>query len=438
MARLWRLRWVRLLAGALAFATVTVFTYLVAHPRMFTGFAVYDDEGYMLVALNSFIDHGSLYDDVFTQYGPFYYEAWGALYSVLGLAVDHENGRIVTTFVWVLTSLTIGLATWRMTRSVVLGLATQMLVFGAVGTVVNEPMHPGGILILLLAVAIGISCLVRERSAPLAMAALGGVVAALTLVKINVGAFALASLALACVATYSVLAGRRWIRIPVEVAFVAIPLLLVTSKLDEAWARHYGVHVAVAALALVIALRARDREPRSTEELWWLAGGLIAVGLAACFAILAAGTTPAGLIDGVIGQPLRQPDAFSIALGLSRGTYALDFVALAAACGYWYVARGRTGQSGSAWIALTATLSIAIGVTMALSVIGRSPLLDPVLSPGYQLAMLSFAWVALAPPPGAPDRGTSFARLLLPVLAVPQALHAFPVAAARCSGRPSC
>jgi hypothetical protein len=426
--RLWRLRWVRLSLAVLAFVAVTVVTYEVAHPRIFVGFASYDDEGYMLTALGSFLDHGHLYNDVFSQYGPFYYEAWGAVFSILGLPVDHESGRVVTSLAWVASSLGLGLATWRMTRSALLGLATQTMVFGGLVTLVNEPMHPGGIICLLLATIVGISCLVRDEASPYAMAALGGAVMALILVKVNVGGFALASLALACVVSYPVLARRRWIRPLVEVGFVAIPLLLIFSKVGESWARHYAVHVAAAALALVIALRARRPRERADEELWWLVGGLIAVGLTVCLAILAAGTTPAGLVKGVIEQPLRQSDAFSIPLGLTNGTYLLDFLAIAGALGYWYAERNRVGPPRPAVTALASAVGIAIGITMALSVIGRTPLLDQVVVPGYPLALLGFAWVALVGPTGPAEAPTAFPRLLLPALAVLQSLHAYPVA----------
>ena len=60
--------------ASLAFAAVTLVNILIAVPSMFVGFESYDDQGYMLIALRSFSDHGSLYKNVFTQYGPFYYE----------------------------------------------------------------------------------------------------------------------------------------------------------------------------------------------------------------------------------------------------------------------------------------------------------------------------------------------------------------------------
>jgi hypothetical protein len=426
--RIWRRNWVRLAIGAAAFAAVTVVTVLVGHPRMFTHFAPYDDEGYMLIALKSFLQHGHLYDDVFSQYGPFYYEFWGGFFEIFGIPVTHDGGRTATLVAWVLASLLFGLALWRMTRSILLGLATQMLVFGAIITVVNEPMHPGGLICLLLGTIVALSCLVRARTSPLAMGLLGGAVMALILVKINVGAFALIAVGLACVVSYPELARRRWLRPALELFFVAVPLLLMTSKFGEAWARHYAVHVAIAALAVVIALRARSAPPRSGEELWWLLGGLVVVGVTVSAAIVASGTTPGGLVDGVIVQPLGLSNAYFTPLALSSRTYLLDLLALVGAGSFWYFRRDRSHHASPALLSLTAALSILIGLEMALSVIGKTVLFDITAFSGYQFGLLAFAWVALIPAPGDEDADTAFPRLLLPPLAVLQALHAFPVA----------
>jgi hypothetical protein len=426
--RIWQRQWVRVAVALLCFGVVTLVTVLIAHPRMYSGFANYDDEGYMLIALKSFLNHGHLYDDVFTQYGPFYYEFWGAFFEIFGIPVNHDGGRTAAIFAWVAAALLFGLASWRMTRSILLGLAVQMLVFGAIITVVNEPMHPGGTICLLLGAIVALSTLVRARTSPMAMALLGGAVAALILVKINVGSFALISLALACAVSYPQLLRRRWLRPAVEVLFVAVPLLLMTSKFGEAWARHYAVHVALAAFAVVVALRAREVPRRANEELPWLLGGLVALGLTVCFAVLAAGTSPGGLIDGVIRQPLRQSDAFSIPLGLANRTYLFDLLGVLGALSYWYFARGRTRPSSPAFVSLASVLSIVIGVEMALATVGKTALFDLTNFPGYQFTFLAFAWVALLPLAGEEDEETSFPRLLLPLLAVLQALHAFPVA----------
>jgi hypothetical protein len=411
--------------GLVAFALLTAATAVVAYPRMFTGLAAYDDEGYMLTALKSFVNHGHLYDDVFTQYGPFYYEAWGGLFSLFGIPINLDSGRMATMVAWIVTSLTLGLASWRMTRSLLLGLVTQMLVFAALSVAVNEPMHPGGIICLLLAAIVAISCLVRERGSPFAAGLLGMAVAALVLVKINVGGFALAAVVLVCVVSYPALSSRRWLRLLVEVGFVAIPVVLLQSKLGEDWGRDYAIHVCAAALAIVIALRARDSGPRPSEELWWLGGGFLLAALTVLLGIVAAGTSLGGLFDGMITQPLRQVDAFSIPLVQSNRIFPLDAIALGGALAYWYASRGRAEPLYLGPV--TSVLSILVGIEMALALMGESLPFDSISAAAYQLSLLGFAWVALIPAPGA-SPATSFARLLLPPLAVLQALHAFPVA----------
>jgi hypothetical protein len=425
--RLWREPRVRIAVAVLAFAAVTVVTYLIVHPRLFTGFAAYDDEGYMLTALKGFVNHGELYDRIFTQYGPFYYEAWGGLFSLFGIPVDHDSGRMVVTFVWVLTSLGLGLAAMRITGSLLLGLGTQMLVCGSLWTLATEPMHPGGIICLLLTAIVAISCFVRDRVSVYSMAALGAAVAALLLVKINLGAFALASVALACVVSYPALRRPRWLRPLVELGFVAIPFVLMFGKLGESWARHYAIHVSAAALAAVIVLRARESERRPREELVWLLGGFVLLAVFVCAAIIASGTSFSGLIDGVVRQPLRQADAFTIPFTFSKRLYGVDLLALGAAGAYWYATRRRSGPPSGAWMGLTSLFSVGIGVFMALSVIGKLLPFEAGSLPGYQLSFLAFAWLALITPVR-PRPAVSFATLLLPLLAILQALHAYPVA----------
>lgn len=431
-AGLLRARGVRLGCGVLSFVAVTVVTYPIARCRIFTGFASYDDEGYMLISLKSFLNHGSLYDDVFTGYGPFYYEFWGGVFSIFRISVNHDGGRTMTMVVWVLSSLLIGLSTWRMTGYSVLGLATQVIVFAALRSLVAEPMHPGGIIVLLLATIVTISCFVRDRTSRFSMALLGGAAIALILVKINVGTFALAAVVLVCVVSYPALARRRWLRPVVEVGFVALPLLLMTSKAGESWARHYALHVAVAALAVVIVLRARCIGHRDSKELWWLGGGLLVVGVTVSLAILATGTSPSGLIDGIILQPLRLPSTYSDPLRLPNLVFVFDLLALVGVLGYWYVVRNREARPSPTWTSLISGLSILVGLYMEFSVVGWAPvglyMAFSVVGWAHPLSVLSFAWVALTQPPGKPDERTQFARLLLPALAVLQGLHAFPVA----------
>lgn len=421
-----RLPEVRAILAAAGFAAITVVTVATARYQMFTSVANYQDEGYMLVALKSFISHGSLYDYVFTQYGPFFYEFWGGIFSLFGIPVVQSSGRDAVLVVWILISLGLGVAMLRITGSILLGLATQALVYPALSVFANEPMHPGSLICLLLAMILGLACFFRVRPSLWPAALLGATVAALVLVKINVGVFAVAAVLLSCVVVYPALNGRRWLRTAMEAGVVLLPFVLMAAELGEAWARLYALHVAVAMLAIVIVLRARSFEPRANQELLWLGGGFVAMVAVVCAAIFATGTSVAGLIEGVIIQPLGQRDAFKIPLGLADRVYAFDLLALTSAAGYWFATR-RGARPGALWQAMIGALSILIGVEMAFSVIGKTFPADALTLPGYQFSFLAFAWLALAPVPGE-DRATAFARLLLPSLAVLQALHAFPVA----------
>jgi hypothetical protein len=421
-------RRVRLAIVFLSFAVITALTALIAHPKMFFGFSAYDDEGYMLTALKSFINHGHLYDDVFTQYGPFYYDFWGGFFSLFGITVTHDSGRSVVMVIWVLSSLVFGLSIWRITGSVLLGLGTQILTFGALEVLVNEPMHPVSSIALMLALIVAISTFVGSGRSRWAMGLLGAVVAAMVLTKINVGVFALISVALACAVSYQQFWGRRWPRLLVELVFVAIPVLLMASKFDEGWARHYSVHVFSTALAVVIALRATRPARRELGELRWLIGGFLILALASCIAVVATGTSIHGLWEGVIRQPLRQSDAFTIPMLLSKRLYAFDLISVGGALAYWYASRRRTA-AGPVWLALASVFAIVVGLTMAFSVVGQLlPFNDRSLT-GYQLSMLPFVWVALAATTSGDESGPfAFARILLPALAALQGLHGYPVA----------
>lgn len=418
---------------AALFGAVAVATWIAAYPRMFAGFASYDDEGYLLISLQQFLAHGSLYDDVFSQYGPFYYEAWGGLFSLFGIGVTHDAGRFATLAAWVFSSLALGISAYRMTRSVWLGAAVQIAAFAGLSVMTQEPMHPGGLVAALLAAIVLISTGIGERSAPRIAALLGAAVAALILVKVNVGAFAFISLALTCSVLYAPIAGRAWLRLGVATLFVAVPVLLMAGKLSQESVLHYAAHVFVAALCLAVVLIARREEAwRPSVELRWLVGGLVGAGLLICLVIVLLGTSPAGLYEGVIGQPLRQPNAFTIPLQLPDGILLLDAVALIGALVYVGVERLQPDLAEAGWWRIAVSVAcLLVGLELILATIGWALPFDEGASRfgGFPLSMLAFAWVALVRPPGVPsDRAVVFCALFLPALAVLQGLHAYPVA----------
>ena len=103
----------------------------------------------MLLSLRGFVAGEVLYRDVWSVYGPFYYELFGGLFSLTGWSIDTDAGRSIVIVLWVATSLMLGLAAHRLTGRLALGVSAMAVSFAALHVLVNEPMHPQGACVLL-------------------------------------------------------------------------------------------------------------------------------------------------------------------------------------------------------------------------------------------------------------------------------------------------
>src|SRR5262249_5447448 len=133
---------------------------------------------------------------------------------------------------------------------------------------------------------------------------------------------------------------------------------------------------------------------------------------------LANGTSPWGLLDGVLLDPLRSPQRYTVGLLLPADSVGWALGSLVACIGFVIVRRGDTSPR----------LRLALGlaqVVMAL-VIGTIPLtIRRRQAMGISLPGL---WIALASTENSDaDPGRTGKRLLI-TLATLQALHAYPVA----------
>src|SRR5262249_14126178 len=105
----------RVATAVAAFGVTTAVVALLAYFLIFSYFAEYDDEGYLLISLRSFRQGQALYDTVFSQYGPFYYAFMDGLRSVLRLEWTHDAGRFITLGIWTSTSPLSGLLIFALT-----------------------------------------------------------------------------------------------------------------------------------------------------------------------------------------------------------------------------------------------------------------------------------------------------------------------------------
>jgi hypothetical protein len=415
---------------AVALYSLAVLAAIVAaYLALFSQFAGWDDEGTLLVTVKAFAHGEVLYRDVYSEYGPFYYELFGGLFALTGKAVTTDASRTIVIFLWVGASLFYGIAAQRLTGRLALGLAAMGAAFSVLYVLQAEPMHPQGLCALLLAGFVLLAVLGPSRRPAWIGGAAGAVLGALLLTKINLGGFAIAATVLAGVLAVESLNARRWLVWLAIAGFLAMPIMVLSRDLTEGWTRELMLIELLAMAALVTAswpqLASRPGDPGPT--LRWLLGagaGLILAFAAILVAIFFTGPTPADVYDGVITQALRVRDVLITPLNFPGA--AVDW-AIATLLASVLVARLRplAGPGPSIWPGL---LRAAAGLTILLVVAHIVPIgFNPTSQNPIVLPML-LAWVAAIPPAGPPEPTYKrFLRVLLPALAVAETLQVYPV-----------
>lgn len=416
------------LTAILAYAIVAIAATITAYSTIFTTFAPYDDEGTLLVGLRAFVEGEALYRDIWSVYGPFYYELFGGFFSLFGLDVTTDASRSVVVVVWVATSLCFGLVAQTLTRNLWLGLAAMIAAFAALGVLANEPMHPQGLCVLLLG---AFSLLVVRGPSKRALwlgAGCGALLAALVLAKVNLGVFAIAAVVAAAAFTAWPFAGRAWIRWLVAAAILALPGVVLARDLDLAWARELMLIEMLAIGAVLVAARplrptGPDRELLRTL-LGGVAGFLVAV-VAILVALLLTGPSLGDAYDGIVRKAFGIRDLLLAQTPFPAGTTLVWGIgALTAAYLATRVLRSQEGRP-ALWSALLRTLAglatwfgIAHVVVVGFNPSSANPVIVPML----------VAWIAVIPPAGLAETPYKrFLRVLLPALAIAETLQIYPV-----------
>ncbi len=377
---------------------------------MFSVFQPYDDEGYFLWTLRDYLGGHPVYQ----FYGPFYYELMGGVFRVLGLEVNTDNGRIVTLVLWLLGSLIGGLAVLALTRNLWLGVAGQFLTFHALSAFTSEPMHPSGlvgVLIVMLAALAAYRARLPRASATL----IGAVVAAIVMVKINVGAFGALAVAFALVACASG-RWRRWLLPPMAVVMVASPFLLMARLLSLQWVWELALVISISAAGVALAAFRTAAPALRRSDAIHLIGGAAALTVACLGIAAAAAGLRASDLAGSVTSALGLPELFVLLARVSVPDVGWAVLSLAAAAAILLASFGARSSP-----AVVALVRIGIGAFIWLSVL--------LLPSWFFLLALPLVWVAVVPPPGDADNPADpSARLLLAALAVMEALQVYPVA----------
>src|SRR5688572_3911549 len=158
------LRIARITLWSVLGAALAVTAYLLVN----TTFMPYDDEGYVLISLRNYLSGLRLYEDVFSQYGPWPFVYHELVTTALQAEMTHALGRALTVFHWVAMALLCGVLGWRLTRSQVAAAVTTLLVFGLSWQNTSEPSHPGSHISLLVALAAVIVTFLPDTRRPVA------------------------------------------------------------------------------------------------------------------------------------------------------------------------------------------------------------------------------------------------------------------------------
>ena len=407
--------------GALAVAIATAGTAVLGYFSIFSIFIPWDDEGYMLVSLRAYTAGGVLYRDVFTQYGPFYYELVGNVLRTIGHPVTMDDGRLFTLVVWTFTGLLMGLAVAQLTRSLALSIASQLLAFFALTAVTKEPLHPQGIIALLCAGMAAIAAAASRTRLRYALGALGALAAAALLTKVNVGGLALLALVFACAAAFSSGGALRSVAC---FGVGATPLLLMAPDLRHESFMAYAIVVALGLLALGTAACISVQEPLAGAEVVgfgkWMGPSAVGAGTAALLVIgiiLLQGVTPRALINALVVDPARQREMFAAPLPLPSWSIAWSVLSFAIAC-RWSLSQRRRANGRDSQTTDVAKLAVGFALWLTL-LVGR---------PAGLAVAVTLAWYAAVPVDVAVDRVDVFKRMFIGALAVLGSLQAYPVA----------
>ena len=422
--------------AVLALAATAVVTIPFGWAAMFNQFTFWQDEGYLLVTLREWARHGGLYTRVFSRYGPAEMFFFGLPEHLLGSQFTFTSGRVVTLTLWIATSMVLGLIVLVIGRHTVTAILTQVVSFFLLESFTNEPMHPGQLVALVMALMVWVMAAVRPKRPVLGDAMMGIFMGTLLMTEINLGVFGLMALAyfFSIGTTLSIQPVLRFLS---EVALVALgPILIIlgpatTSGSTDWWAVKYAVVYATAAIVVVLLTRLRRVEPIPTFDAaalirfagWYFGSIVFFAGF-----IVVTGTRLRDLIDGVFLAPLGQSKSLITSADIDNTALLWLSAPVVVLVAYRWLQRLTDPdgpQLGNVGTGISAGIRIIAGI-VAIVAISRETY--------SALAFIPVIGLCLLPPNSAPHDATSMnARRFLAALALTESLHAFPVAGSQVS-----
>jgi hypothetical protein len=396
-----------------------------SYERLFSSFAAYDDEGYVMVSLRQFMAGGALYDEVYSQYGPAYYWVAAFFHWATDWPVTHDVTRIKTLAVWMSVSMLAAGWLYRVTRSAAVAVIGLLFVSFHLERLAMEPGHPQELCILAVAVCMFLATFLRgESKDSRVIVGLALATALCLMTKVNVGLFLLLSISAALLLATRPGRLRTILLGGVLAATAALPIVIGRHELIR-WDGYRLPVLLTTAIAMTSWICTRI-ELKPILELrhsfcYWIVSACVSTVIG--FGTIAAGTSYSGLADGMLLQHLSFVDVHY---------HAPPIHALAPLAGLFavIVARGALTSTRVRRVVYLVAIVLVVGAVSRHLVETFQPLYHGSQDRGQVGFMVSFfvpfTWIILLPP-RSKTHDTQFARLSLCWIAVIQPLIAHPV-----------
>jgi hypothetical protein len=403
---------------------VTILALPYALSETFSRIPWWDDEGTLLIGIRAFVAGHRMYDEVYSLYGPLYNLVYGFIYGPLGVPATHDEGRLIAALFWLVWTAAFSLFCFYLSRSIAGALVSFVVLLIWLRPLMESPGHPQELCLVLIGASLLLTLLLEpaadgEKRKGVALFCLGAAVAALSLIKINVGVFfGLPLLVVFLRQSWSTILAS-YLAPLAAIGLVLLPLAVQAILFDLPWVRAYS---AFSVLSIAAACLVYFRTPRSPFVSAWawiaiLAGGgltsLLIVG-----AMMAAGSSLHGILNGVLLQNMYFARNWYIPLHVGgRGLLAASLSLVAAGAYCLVITRPEHGRRLNLAVAALKSLFVAAGLWFFL----RHNRLDMLR------LLVPFCWLLLAPPETAANP-YRIARSAAALIGVTMSLYAFPVA----------
>ena len=384
----------------------------------FNGFSAFDDEGTLMIWFRSFADGYRMYDEIYSLYGPLYSAVYGVLHGVLHVPLTHTAWRMTAAFMWLLYTAGLAVFCYRLTRSVLVLLASFVLVLVWLAPLMNSPGHPEELSLVLLAGVLLLTSGIADRRGPLVLWALGAAMAGIMLVKVNFGIFVGGAVVLTLLRASVHPLLRRTGALVAGAGLAVLPVALMALVIERDWVRSYALFATLTIWPAVLVAVVRQQRPIVAVADWLT---IVVAGLLACVAVIGgmmlAGSSGRAILHTMFLQNASFIRNWSVPL-------QVGWLGLAAACASAILAVVALGTVGRPrWRDWHET-----GVTLLKTGIVLSGFVLMVFAPGQPLRLVTpFCWLLmLAPPAARPSE--QLARGIAGMMGALMSLYAFPVA----------